>query len=69
MERERKGGSEDLGLSSWPMSSSYPVTATNSHMEARKMLRMMARKDTKVVLGTAEAGEKERKRKYKTSKR
>ena len=59
MERERKGGSEDLGLSSWPMSSSYPVTATNSHMEARKMLRMMARKDTNVVLGTAEAGEKE----------
>ena len=58
MERERKGGSEDLGLSSWPMSSSYPVTATNSHIEARKMLRMMARKDTKVVLGTAEAGEK-----------
>ena len=41
---------EEVELSSWPMSSSYPVTATNAHMEARKVLRMVARKETKVVL-------------------
>ena len=60
MDREGKVRKEEVGLSSWPMSSSYPVTATNAHMEARKMLRMMTKKETKVVLKTeTDAEEKE----------
>ena len=43
---------EEVGLSSWPMSRSYPASSTHVQMEARKILRtMMARKkETEVVL-------------------
>ena len=59
MDREGKERKEEVGLSSWPMSNSYPVTATNAHMEARKMLRMMTKKETKVVLKTETGAEEE----------
>ena len=47
--REREG-EEEVGLSSWPMSSSYPVTRTQ--LEARKMIKYITsqRKETEVVL-------------------
>ena len=50
-DNERVEG-EEVGLSSWPMSRSYPATSTHVQMEARKILRtMMARKkETEVVL-------------------
>ena len=50
-DNERVEG-EELGLSSWPMSRSYPATSTHVQMEVRKMLRtMMAKKkETEVVL-------------------
>ena len=47
--RERQG-EEEVGLSSWPMSSSYPVTRTQ--LEARKMVKFITnqRKETEVVV-------------------
>ena len=47
--REREG-EEEVGLSSWPMSSSYPVTRTQ--LEARKIVKYITsqRKETEVVL-------------------
>ena len=55
--REREG-EEEVGLSSWPMSSSYPVTRTQ--LEARKMIKYITsqRKETEVVLQN-DAGEEE----------
>ena len=46
-ERQRE---EEVGLSSWPMSSSYPVTRTQ--LEARKMVKFITnqRKETEVVV-------------------
>ena len=62
--REREG-EEELGLSSWPMSSSYPVTRTQ--LEARKMVKYITsqRKETEVVLqnnAREEEGHKETKK-------
>ena len=46
--------SEEVGLSSWPMSSSYPAASTNVQMETRKILRILtAKKETEVILKTA----------------
>ena len=50
--------SEEVGLSSWPMSSSYPTASTNVQMETRKILRILtAKKETEVILKTAPAEE------------
>ena len=50
---------EEVGLSSWPMSRSYPATSTHVQMEARKILRTMmtGRKETEVVLNSSKPEE------------
>ena len=61
---------EEVGLSSWPMSRSYPVTRTQ--LEARKIVRYITsqRKETEVVLhGTATENEEARDSKTVTKER
>ena len=47
---------EEVGLSSWPMSKSYPATSTNVEKEARKIMKTLTtrKRNTEVVLKTEE---------------